>query len=168
MRNRKTEMTTRKLLPINIVMRAFKEAHDIDADDASWDKKFYSRHIRAATDLLNNVFDGDYMKANLYINEFGMKMKCTQIGTNWGFEAVSRAASTTDYLRLFGGNNGLAESKVESTSLDGRGRNREIASPREIVSDALRTLKASGVRPEGTRDMGGSREDNSFDHETFS
>lgn len=165
----------RKLLPINQVMRAFKEAKGIDADDANWDKKFYKRFIRPAKEILS-IFDDNHMRAIGYILTEGSRLD--ESGLDWGLDAIIRAAGR-DYSKIFGGNNGsLNDGSVVADSLSGPGRNRRITPSGEVVSDVLRSLAISrnksnppernAVETSEQVGMGEGRHDLIGDQETFS
>lgn len=84
----------KEFTPIQKVMRAFKEAKGIDPDNSDWDKKHFSRHIKAGRELLS-IFDDDFEKAIAYMN-----LKNNEWGTlvDWGMEGVIRAASRDNRL----------------------------------------------------------------------
>lgn len=79
----------KEFTPIQRLMRAFKEAKGINPDNADWDKKYFSRHIKAGRELLK-AFDEDADKAIAY-----MQLKKKQWGplVDWGMEGIIRAAS---------------------------------------------------------------------------
>lgn len=84
----------KEFTPIQQVMRSFKAAKSIDPDNKDWDKKHFSRHIKAGRELLS-IFDGDHLKAIAY-----MQLKSKEWGSlvDWGMEGVIRAASRDSRL----------------------------------------------------------------------
>lgn len=101
----------KEFTPIQRVMRSFKELKGIDPDNADWDKKHFSRHIKAGRDLLK-VFDEDAEQAILYMK---LKKKEWESLIDWGMEGVIRSASRDP--RLYGGKKIVAEG---STSIDSK------------------------------------------------
>lgn len=88
----------KELTHVQKLIRAFKASKGIDPDDTSWDRKFFTRHLRPANELLK-AFDGDSSKAILYMN-----LKNQEWGSlsDWGLEGVINSAARDK--RLYAGN----------------------------------------------------------------
>lgn len=150
------------LTGIQKVMRAFKEAKGIDADDAEWDAMHFKRFARPAADLLK-IFKGDAEAAILYVLKKGGDLDDKQM-SSWGLEAVSRAAATDAQVIAFNGEkNGRQNLPMGANLADGPRSVGRIASSGSLVGDALRGLEHAAVHPEGPSDMGGVGDDWSGD-----
>lgn len=150
------------LTGIQKVMRAFKEAKGIDADDADWDTLHFKRFARPAADLLK-IFKNDADAAILYVLKKGGDLDDKQM-SSWGLEAVSRAAATDAQVITFNGEKNGRENKPVVANLDDGPRStRRLASSGSLVGDALRGLEHAAVHPEGPSDLGGPDDDWSGD-----
>ena len=87
----------KELTPIQKIIRAYKIAHNIDANDKVWDKSFFARHTRSANDLLQ-AFGGNHDKAIIYMLGKGKEWNDSGF-SDWGMEAVIRAAGK-DYSKM--------------------------------------------------------------------
>jgi len=106
------------LTPIQKVIRAYKQAIGVDAEDKDWDRKFFSRHTRPATDLLK-AFDGDADKAMIYLIAKGMEWNESGLA-GWGLEGIIKSAAR-DFARIStGGEND------RRTDGDGQGLRNEL------------------------------------------
>ncbi len=152
------------LTGIQKVIRGFKEAKGIDADDAGWDTLHFKRFTRPAKDLLK-IFGGNAEAAILYTLKKGEELDSKNL-LSWGLEAVSRAAATDpNVLNFMGGGDGSEHKPVVSDSLDGPRSTGRFASSRSLAGDALRAIESSGVRPEETRFLGSDDDDFSGDQD---
>lgn len=104
-----SDLKKKEFTPIQQLMRAFKECRNIDPDNAEWDKKNFSRHIKAGRELLS-LFDGDADQAIAYMK---LKKKEWESLLDWGIEGIIRSASRDP--RLYGGKKIVAEG---STSIN--------------------------------------------------
>jgi len=146
------------LTGIQKVMRAFKEAKGIDADDAEWDTLHFKRFARPAADLLK-IFKNDANAAILYVLKKGGELDEKQM-LSWGLEAVSRAAATdANVITFMGEKNGRESKPVVANLDDGPRSNRRLASSGSLAGDALRGLEHAAIHPEGPSDMGGLDDD---------
>lgn len=147
----------KELTPLQMVIRGFKEAKGIDADNKDWDRKFFARQTRPAKELLV-AFDGDALAAIAYILAKSVEWEHL---SDWGLEAVVKAAGR-EYNRI-GGENGRKDKPVEPIGLDGSTGHRRLASSGSLVGDAMRGLEHAAISPEGNGDMGGPDDDFSGD-----
>lgn len=152
----------RKLTPQQKIVRAFKEAKGIDANDAGWDRKFFARFIRPANEVLT-AFDDDVDRAMAFILVKGAEWSNL---TDWGLEAVIRAAAR-EYKRI-GGNDGSEDGKVDAVDMVGPGRRRRLTSSREVVGDTLGSIERAHISGQGTGDVAGPKPDYGHDPEDFS
>lgn len=151
----------RELKPIDKVMRAFKEAKNIDADDAAWDKLNFKRFARAAADVLK-LLGNNPEAAIMYVLVKGQELDdCDR--TSWGLEAIARAAATDARVHDFinGENNGPKNIEVGAARLDGPRRAGGTASARDLAGDALNGLHAQAPA------LAGPPEDQLIDDEPF-
>jgi hypothetical protein len=81
----------KSLTGIQIVMRAFKTAKMISADDEAWDRINFKRFSRGAADVLA-IFRGNAETACAYIIAQGKYLDSRNL-PSWGLEAIARAAA---------------------------------------------------------------------------
>ena len=103
----------KELTPIQKIIRAYKIAHNIDANDRVWDKSFFARHTRSAKDLLQ-AFGGNHDKAIIYMLGKGKEWNDSGF-SDWGMEAVIRAAGK-DYSKMVIENDNNADTTTERNS----------------------------------------------------
>lgn len=152
---------------IQKVMRAFKEAKGIDADDAEWDTLNFKRFARSAADVLK-LFDENAEAAILYVLKKGQELDDKEMKA-WGLEAIARAAATDGRVLDFkrGEKNGSENFTLDAGRADGPRRLGGVTRAGEIAGDALAGLREQAALPgQGTRDVGGSQSDR-FDDEPF-
>jgi len=122
------------------VVRGFKEAKGVHADNADWDRKFFARHTKPAKELLT-AFDGDPDRAIAYILAKSVEWEDLP---DWGLEAIVKAAAR-DYTRI-GGERADQHGEMGAAGDDGpRGRG-STTRAREVARDALRAIEATAVR----------------------
>ena len=156
-KERKKDSEVRTLTPLQIVIRGFKEAKGVDADNADWDAKFFSRHTRPAKELLA-AFDGDPLAAVAYTLTKATEWEHL---SDWGLEAIVKAAGR-EYNRI-GGSDGREHLPVGANLTDGPRSTRRLTSSRDLAGDALRSIEHAAIHPEGLNDMGGPGDDWSGD-----
>lgn len=156
------------LTGVQKVMRAFKEAKEIDADDAHWDSINFKRFLRAATDVLN-IFGGEADAAIMYVLVKGQELDDRKL-TDWGLEAIARAAATDGRVQDFinRGIHGPENIEMGTDRLDGPRRGGGTTSSRSLAGDALRAIESNGVRAQKSIALDGPRSDQTFDDEPFS
>jgi hypothetical protein len=108
--------TLKTFTPDQQIVRAFKEAKDINADDADWDKLHYKRFARAAADL-RKIFAGRTNDAIAYVLAKGQELDDRGL-LGWGLEAIARAAAT-DPRALGGEPSGPEDGAVATNRLAG-------------------------------------------------
>lgn len=152
--------------PIQQIIRAFKEAKRIDADDVEWDKKHFKRFARAAADI-EKIFKDRTDDAVEYILAKGDEFD-TQNLVGWGLEGIARAAATDPRAeRNHGGENGRENGKVGAAGVVRSERSGITAAAGSLVGDALRAIESDAVRTEESAVLAGPSEDQDDDHETF-
>lgn len=146
-----TKVEPKKLTPQQTVIRYFKEAKGVNANDADWDRKHWNGRLGKDANAILKAFDGDAIKAGRYIL---IKSEEWADLPDWGLNGVAAAAGRDP--RVNGGEeNGREDKPLEPVMLDGRGRNRGTTSSGEIAGDALRYIEHSAVRTEGDGHMDG-------------
>ena len=127
------------LTPIQIIVRCFKVAKNIDPNNTDWDKKWFGRNAKPAQDLLI-VFNGDSEKAGKYLLEKAEDWKDLP---DWGIEAVIKAAGR-DYNKLREDeDNDLKRSEMESDRVLGPGRPRQITRAGAIAKNVIGNILPS-------------------------
>ena len=153
----------KKLTPVQMVIRGFKEAKGVDCEDAEWDVKFFSRNLRAAHEVLT-AFDGDAKRAIDYILIKSVEWSHL---SDWGLEAIIKSAGR-EYNKINGGMNGHEHKQVGADSLDGRKRDRGTSSSREIAGDALKAIEKAGICRKESPDVASDLQHRSDDDADFS
>lgn len=138
--------TEKKLTPIQMVIRGFKEAKGVDSDDKEWDRRFYKRHIRAAQEVLTACGDNP-MEAIAFILKKGEEWKHL---SDWGLEAIVKARGR-EHIKIQEAKNGREYQPVGADRVLGPRRLGGVTSSGEIAGDALRSLAGPGFPDEGPR-----------------
>ena len=149
--------TSKELTAIQKVIRGFKEAKGVDAENKDWDKKFFARQTRPAKELLV-AFNEDPMAAISYILTKSVEWEHL---SDWGLEAVVKAAGR-EYNRI-GGENGLRDKPVVADSISGPRSTGRYSQSRDMAFDALRGIESTAIQPKESGNMGSSDEDFSDD-----
>lgn len=152
----------RPLTPQQIIVRYFKEAKGVDADDKEWDKRHWNGRLGKDANAVLRAFAGDAKKAGEYILVKGLEWEHLP---DWGLNGVVAAAGRDP--RLIGGEHGRTDDEVGADRLDGPGRHRGTASSRAVVGETVRAIEQSRVRPEGPGDVDGPGEDSRLHDEEF-
>lgn len=157
---------SKQLTGVQKVMRAFKEAKGIDANDAAWDKINFARFARSAADVLK-IFSDDANAAIVYILAKGQELDDKKM-TSWGLEAIARAAATDPRaLNPKGEENESEHREVVANRLDGPRGPGGTSSARDIARDTLRAIGENVIRREESVSLDGPGTDQDFDDETF-
>lgn len=152
--------------PIQQIIRAFKEAKRIDADDFEWDKKHFKRFARAAADI-EKIFKDRTDDAVEYILAKGDEFD-TQNLVGWGLEGIARAAATDPRAeRNHGGENGRENGTVGAAGMVRSERSSITAAAGNLVGDALRALESDAVRTEEPAVLAGPSENKDDDDTPF-
>lgn len=158
---------SRELTALQKVIRAFKEAKGLDADDAAWDKLHFKRFTRPANDIIK-IFLGDANAAIVYTLKKGMELDEKGM-TSWGLDAIARIAATDpDVLHHNGGDYGHEHSTVGADRLDGAGRRGDTTSSRALAGDTLRQIEHAHVQAQEAGDMGEAGQDRGRNGEDLS
>lgn len=155
--------------PIHLIMRAFKEAKGIDANDAEWDRKHFKRFARAAADI-QKIFGTRIDDAIDYVLAKGDEFD-TQHLEGWGLEGIARAAATDPRAQNLskenGGENGFKNGTVGADRMVREGRGGITASAGSLAGDALRALESDALRAEKSAALAGLGEDQIDDDAPF-
>lgn len=145
----------KKLTPQQIVIRYFKEAKGVDADDKVWDRKHFSGRLIKEANILLKAFDGDPIKAGRYLLTVGEEWAHL---SDWTMPGVAAKAGRD--TRLYGGTeHGREDKQVEPVSISGPRSSRKFTPSGSIVGDALRAIESSAVHAERNGDMGSLDDD---------
>lgn len=156
------EQPQKQLTPQQIIVRYFKEAKGVDADDKEWDKRHWNGRLGKDANAVLRAFAGDAKKAGEYILVKGLEWEHLP---DWGLNGVVAAAGRDP--RLNGGEHGRTDDEVGAARLDGQRRHRGTSSSRSIVGETVRAIEQSRVRPEGSGDVDGPGEDQGLHDEEF-
>jgi len=151
-----------ELTAIQKVIRGFKEAKGIDADNKDWDRKFFARQTRPAKELLT-AFNDDPLAAIAYVLAKSVEWEHL---SDWGLEAVVKAAGR-EYNRI-GGEHGRKDSEVVNARLDGPGRGGRATTSRALAGDALRAIEQTQVSRKEPGNVAGGLDTFGGDGEDFS
>ncbi len=126
----------KELTPQQRLVRYFKEAKGVNANDTDWDRKHWNGRLGKEANAVLKAFDGDVKKAGEYILVKGEEWKHLP---DWGLNGIVGAAGRDP--RLNGENNESEHLTMDAIGLDGTGRHRNFTSSREIAGDALAGLR---------------------------
>lgn len=151
----------KELTPIQMVIRGFKEAKGIDADDKDWDRKFFARNAKVAKEVLN-AFDGNALNAVFYILKKGSEWSHLD---DWGLEAIHRACGR-EYNKIRGLSDGSENGTVGADGVVFDGGYRLDSPQGETASDEVKRLIENAlVHKEKTRNVAEHGEDFIFNDE---
>jgi hypothetical protein len=126
----------KELTPQQRLIRYFKEAKGVNANDTEWDRKHWNGRLGKEANAVLKAFDGDVKKAGEYILVKGEEWKHLP---DWGLNGIVGAAGRDP--RLNGENDESQHSAMDAVGLDGPGRPRNFTSAREIAGNALAGLR---------------------------
>lgn len=148
----------KEITPQQRVVRYFKEAKGVLADDKDWDRKHWNGRLGKEANAVLKAFDGDWRKAGEYILIKGEEWKHLP---DWGLNGVVAAAGRDP--RINGGEDEPADSEVGSNRLDGPGRSRRITSARELIGETLRSIENPEVPAGRPGDLARPGDDREYD-----
>ena len=149
----------KKLTPQQIVVRYFKEAKGVHADDKDWDRKHWNGRLGKDAAALLKAFDGDPVKAGRYLLIKGEEWKELP---DWGIHGVIAAAGRDPRIN---GQTGDQEHERKNGTLDaartpGPRRLNGVTRAGEISGDALESLREQAeIHDEGRGQLAGPPED---------
>lgn len=155
----------RKLTPQQILVRYFKEAKGVLADDKDWDRRNWNGRLGKEAAALLKVFDGDPVKAGRYMLVKGDEWKDLP---DWTMNAIAAAAGRDTRLNQGRGeNDGQQNGTLDADRGNGPRRLGGVTRSGEIAGDALAGLREQAALPgRGKGELGGSQSD-SFNDEPF-
>lgn len=141
--------------PEQIIIRYFKEAKGVNADDKEWDRRHIDGRLIKEARALLRAFDGDVKNAGEY-----MLIKAAEWEhlPDWKMPGITSAAAADPRLNREK-NNEPKSGAVDAARVDGQGRGGVTSPARDIVGDALRGLEPKGLRTEGVPILDGPRAD---------
>lgn len=134
------------------LIRYFKEAKGVNANDTAWDRKHWNGRLGKEANAVLKAFDGDIKKAGEYILIKGEEW---QHLPDWGLNGIVAAAGRDP--RLVGGEdaeNGHKDGALDADSRDGSGRVGWTSPSRALAGDALRALTDAAIRKQEPPDVG--------------
>ncbi len=153
-----------KLIPQQIVIRYFKEAKGVNADDKDWDRKHWNGRLMKEAAALLKAFDGDPINAGRYMlitSEEWSELP------DWTMNAVAAKAGRDKTLHGAGEENGSKNGEMVADRVDGPGRRPRLTSSRDLAGDALAELKQqAAVSSRGAGELAGPPDDR-FDDKPF-
>jgi hypothetical protein len=145
----------KKLTPAQIVVRYFKEAKGVLADDADWDRKHWNGRLGKEAAALLKAFDGDPVRAGQYLLVKGEEWKDLP---DWGINGVIAAAGRDPRLNA-GRGEGEHERKNDALASGvphGPRRLGGVTRSGEIAGEALAGLREQAALPRrGEEHLGG-------------
>ena len=152
----------RTLTPQQKLIRYFKEAKGVNADDKDWDRRhFCGRLVKEATEYLK-AFDGNVKIAGEYLLVVGEEWKDLP---DWSMPGAKAKAGRDPRLNGTEGEHGHEHGALDADRLDGKRRTGGLASARAIAGDTLRAIEATAFRAKESPVVAGPSEDSFIDGE---
>ena len=154
--------TAKPLTGLQKVMRGFKEAKGINADDAAWDKRHFKRFARSAAEVLE-AFRGNADAAIIYVLKKGQEFDDKHL-SGWGLDAIARSAATDQRVLEFNrGEHGSQDGEMGKDSLALPGSGGGPTSAGDLAGDALRAIEHAALHRDGAGDVAGDGHDGAGD-----
>lgn len=156
----------KKLTPQQVVVRYFKEAKGVHADDKDWDRKHWNGRLGKEASALLKAFDGDPVKAGRYLLIKGEEWAHLP---DWGINGVIAAAARDPRVNE---QTGDQEHERTNGALDAAGppgprRLGGFTRAGEIAGDALAAIGQQATLHRGGQGQLAGPPDDRFDDDPF-